>query len=479
MKYLKHKFGILAYILAFVSFLSPVSVVHSQKLSSAQEIAADTVQSSVTEETEKYLDIQIVTSKSGVVAWLVEDHSIPVLSMQYVFRNAGAKNDPVDKQGLARLVANTMDEGSSNLDSHSFQKMLRDYAITLQFSASRDHFSGKLKTLSKNKHIAFNLLKNALTSPRFDKEPVDRMRFANKSRINASSSKPNWIVARIQNDVIFEGHPYAMNSGGTLSGLDSITRADLKDFHQTLGRNQLVIGVAGNITASELSVVLDEVFGTLPVVESNTLEAFDLKNSGETFVYEMDIPQTIVNIAQKGVRRSDDDYYAGKIMNFILGESGFGSRLMEEVREKRGLTYGIYSYFIEYEDTPVFHISTSTANQNVPELLELINAEIKDMKTQPISEEELREAQSYLIGSLPLSLTSTHAIADVLTALQLEELPVNYLDMRADKLRTVSIADVQVAAQRILDEASFTSVLVGAPEGVDNFKTVTTLPNVE
>lgn len=456
-------------------FISPVGVSYAEAPSETKT----KIESEKPEEQRSYLDIQTVTSQSGISAWLVEDHSIPVISISYAFEGAGAKNDPADKQGLARLASNTMDEGSSHLDSLTFQKMLRDYSISLSFSASRDHFTGKLKTLTRNKDIAFDLLKNALLSPRFDDDAVQRMRASNQSRIKASSTDPNWIAARIQNDVIFEGHPYALNSGGTISSLESITKQDLQNFHKTLGKNNLVIGVTGDITAEELAIMLDDVFGEMPVVEDENSDDLSLQNQGKTYLYEKEIPQTVIEIAQKGVRQSDEDYYAAKVMNFILGESGFGSRLMEEIREKRGLTYGIYSYYREYEDTTVFHISTSTANENVSEMLELINAEIDKIKTAPVETTELKEAKSYLIGSLPLSLTSTDSVSSILLSMQMDDLPRDYLDTRAQSIEAVSEEDIQAAAERIFDEESFTTILVGMPEGMDNLEKVTKLPNVE
>lgn len=428
---------------------------------------------------DKYLNIQKVTSDSGITAWLVEDHSIPIISMNYAFRNAGAKNDPIDKQGLARLASNTMDEGASHLDSLTFQKMLRDHSISLSFSASRDHFQGRLKTLTQHKDIAFRLLHNALMQPRFDDDAVARMRAENQSRIRMSISDPEWIAARIQNDVIFSGHPYALNSGGTVSSLDNITKEDLHAFHKTLGKNTLIIGVTGDITAEELSSALDRVFGSMPDVPENEGRALTLQNAGKTYLYEKDIPQTVIEISQKGVRTSDEDYYAAKVMNFILGESGFGSRLMEEIREKRGLTYGIYSYFREYEHLPVFHISTSTANENVSEMISLSMAEIDKIKSTPVEETELSQAKSYLIGSLPLSLTSTDSISSILLSLQMDNLPMDYLDVRADKIEAVSAQDIQNVAQRLFHKDKMTTILVGKPEVMDNFEKVSTLPNVE
>lgn len=428
---------------------------------------------------DKYLDIQTVTTDGGITAWLVEDHSIPILAMTFAFTDAGAKNDTKDKQGLTRLASNTMDEGAGDILSQEFQKTLQDLSISLSFSAGRDHFTGNLRTLSQNQDKAFELLKLAVNTPRFDQEPLDRMRASNKSRVKASLADPRWLNARIQNDVLFEGHPYALNSGGTLTTLDGITSDDLRGFHKRLGQNNLVIAVAGAITAQELKQRLNDVFGALPMVEEHDKKTFEIKNSGKTYLHQKDIPQTVIEIAQKGINRSDEDYYAAKLMNFILGESGFGSRLMEEIREERGLTYGIYSYFRDYDETDIMHVSTSTVNESVPEMLGLIEAEWVKMKDQPVSETELKDAKAYTIGSLPLSLTSTGSIASILLSMQLDDLPIDYLDTRADKFNAITAQDIQKAAKRLLNEKSFTTVLVGNPAGIENTIEIKDIPNVE
>lgn len=227
---------------------------------------------------EKLLDIQVVKSSGGLTAWLIEDHSVPVVSLEASFRGAGAAGDPADKQGLARMASNTMDEGAGSLDSQAFQGELRNKAIDLHFSAGRDHFGASLKTLSKNKARAFELLKLAVTQPRFDNEAIGRMREANLGRIRSSLADPQWMAARLLNDKAFAGHPYAMNSGGTLSSLQNITSADLKGFHTSrIGKNNLVVAVAGDITPEDLAITLDDVFGGLPEVEIAVPEDFPYK----------------------------------------------------------------------------------------------------------------------------------------------------------------------------------------------------------
>lgn len=426
------------------------------------------------------LDIQEVVSANGIRAWLVEDHNIPVIALSFAFKDAGAAQDPADKQGLARMVSNTMDEGAGELNSQAFQKELQDLSISLSFNASRDSFGGGVKTLTKNKDRAFELLELALTKPRFDQEAIERMRQSNQSRIRTSISDPDWIAARLMNDIAFAGHPYALNSGGTLTSLEAISADDLRTFHATkLGRNNLVVSVAGDISAQELKTLLDDVFGGLPEVTLPAVADFQIKNTGSLHLHKKDIPQSVVEIMLPGINRMDPDYQIAQVMNFVLGSSGFGSRLTEEIREKRGLTYGIYSSFQGFTHLDAMSVSTSTKNESVGEMLSLIRSVFEKLRDEPISEEELSDAKAYLIGSLPLALTSTEKISDLLLSLQVDDLPIDYLDQREAKIRATSIEDVQRVAQRLLKPDDFLSVIVGQPEGLSGANIIETLPNVE
>jgi zinc protease len=427
------------------------------------------------------LNIREVKSASGISAWLVEDHNLPVISMAFAFHGAGAALDPVDKQGLSTLASNTFDEGAGDYDSQAFQKALSDHSIGLSFGASRDDFTGSLKTLKRHEDLAFKLLNLALTQPRFDADAVDRMRASNIARVRNAVGDPNWVAARILNDTAYNGHPYAMNSGGTLTTLTAITPDDLKNFAKTrLSRDSLVITVAGDITPAELKKRLDEVFGALPAKNNlPPVAALTIQGAGQHVHFNMDIPQTMIEIIQPGIGRDDPDYYAAAIMDFILGGSGFGSRLMEEVREKRGLTYGIYSSFTMMDHVKGYGAATSTRNETAAEVLGLIKAEWKKIGEAPPAAEEVAAAQNYLIGSLPLSLSSTDSIAGILLGLRLEDLPINYLDSRAAKINAVTAEDVQRVAKRLLTPDALTVITVGKPVNMTPTKTLDSLPHVD
>lgn len=430
---------------------------------------------------DKLLDIQEVTSPGGIKAWFVEDHSVPVIAMEFGFRGAGGALDPADKQGLSRMLSNTLDEGAGELDSQAFQKELRDLSISLGFGSDRDDFSGSLKTLTQNKKRAFELAALALTKPRFDEDPVRRMREANQSRVRSSLTDPDWLTARIMNDRAFEGHVYAQNSGGSLSSLEKIGAEDLRAFHKAnIGKNNLVVAVAGDMTKEELATTLDQVFGGLPTITPPASAAdLTLQNAGKVFSFKQEIPQTIVEMMQPGIDRHHPDYQLAQVMNFILGSSGFGSRLTEEIREKRGLTYGIYSYFLDMKHFDGLQVSTSTENKNTAEIISLVKTEWEKMKTEPVTEQELADAKSYLIGSLPLSLSSTNDIAGLLLSLQMDDMPIDYLEQREAKIKGATAADVQRVAKTLLDSGKMITVLTGNPENIPGVIPIVKVPNVD
>jgi zinc protease len=430
---------------------------------------------------DKFLDIQEIKSPSGISAWLVEDHSMPIISLQFAFRGAGAAQEPLEKQGLSRLLSNTLDEGAGDLDSQAFQKTLTDHSISLGFGSGRDDFTGSLRTLTRHKDTAFQLLQLALTKPRFDPEAIERMRAANIARIQSSLSDPEWIAARIMNDLAFAGHPYAQNSGGTLTSLKTLNADDLKKFAATkLAKDNLLVGVAGDITSEELKTILDQIFGSLPDA-ANVAPIQDIKvqHGGSVNVMEKDIPQTVISIMQNGIARKDPDYYAAQVMDFIYGGSGFGSRLTEEVREKRGLVYGIDSGLDMMDHAKLYSVSSATKNESVAEVLSLVQQEAHKMRNKPVSEKELKDAKAYLTGALPLTLTSTDRIAGTVLSLRTQDLPIDTLDTRNAAIEKVTIADIQRVAQRLLEPDNLTVVLVGKPANIKDAKIVTTLPNVE
>lgn len=430
---------------------------------------------------DKFLPIKEIKTPGGISVWVVEDKSLPVIALQFMFRDSGTANDPAELQGLARMLSNTMDEGAGDLDSQSFQKQLADHSITLFFNASRDAFGGNVKTLTRHQDKAFELLALAINEPRFDEEPVARMRDGNLSRIRSSLSNPEWMAARLMNDKAHEDHPYGKNSGGTISSIGRITPDNLRDFKKTyLTRDRLLIAAAGDINPATLGVAIDKAFGKLPATSGAAAIAdTHVTNGGKVFVYEQAIPQTILQATLPAFDRKDKDYYALQMMNYIYGGAGFGSRLMDTAREKRGLTYGIYSSVQDYRHVDVMNISTSTKNESAKEMLAIIRDEMTRMQKEPVSAKELEDAKSFIIGSMPLALSSTDAIAEMVLGLRADDLPIDYLDRFADYMRAVTADDIQRVAGRVLKADTMTTVLVGKPVNIEQAEIVKELPNVQ
>lgn len=415
----------------------------------------------------KTLDVQVIKSKSGIEAWLVEDKTVPVISINFSF-DGGLVYDPEDKPGVARLVSILLDEGAGEMDSQTFQEKLENNAISLSFSPGRDAFNGQLKTLRDNKDLAFQLLNLALTKPRFDRDAIERMKNANISEIKQNMGDPNWLVARSFNGMLFEGHFYAQPGNGHLDSMSRITRNDLIAYTEDqFARNVLKVSIAGDISKEEAEEALDAIFESLPsTAASFSGDPVELKYPGKTILLPLNTPQTFVIVGEQGLPRTDKDWHAAMVMNYILGGGAFDSRLMKEIREKRGLTYGIYSSVSNMKYVDLIQASMSTSNDKAEEAINILKKEWTQMAETGPTEEEVRDAKDYLTGSLLLELTSTGDISGALNSFQQDGLSHDYINQRNGLIKSISTADVKRAAKRILTIDKLTTILVGQPRNI-------------
>ncbi len=424
----------------------------------------------------KYADafeIKQVTSNSGITAWLVEDHKNPLITMQFMVRS-GSSIDPKTKTGLAYLVSGLLDEGAGDLDSKSFQATLEKNSIALSFNARMDSFSGTLSTLTETKEEAFLLLASAIKEPRFDPEPTLRVKSQIAASLRASKENPNNIAGKLWWQLAFPSHAYGRPKKGTPETLASITREDMKDYvNKNLIKDNISISVVGDITTGELSAVLDDIFGDLPSSSSrNELRNTRVKNSGETVIVERDIPQSVVIFGHDGIKRDDADWYAATILFEILA-GGFGSRLTEEIREKRGLTYGVAAYPLPLDKAGVIVGSVSTVNGRVAESIRLIRDIWRRFGEEGPTIEEIQNAKDYINGSFSLRFTNSKTIVGVLNALQRFDLGKNYIEERPNLIEKVTPEDLKRVAKRIFKAESLTFVIVGNPV---NIKATMSLP---
>ena len=408
-----------------------------------------------------------VKSPGGIEAWLVSEPSIPMLSMEVVWRG-GSALDPMGREGLAEVAAAVLDEGAGEYDSQAFQTRLDDRAIELRFSADRDFFRANIRTLSEHRGEALRLLNLAMTAPRFDAEPLERIRRQIQVRITRNADDPDAIAGRTWYSTAFPNHPYGRRPDGSGQSIAAIAAADLRGFAaRRLARDNMVVGVVGDISAADLGPLLDSTFGALPAKsEPVAVPAREPAARKDPLVVQKNIPQSVVIFGGPGIRRDDPDWYAAFILNYVLGGGGFASRLTEEVREKRGLAYSVHSYLQPMESSALHMGGVATRNDRVAESLDLIRAEYRRLREKGLTAEELANAKNFLTGSFPLRLSSNARIAGMLVQIQLQNLGIDYIERYASYIESVTLEQVNRVARRHFDPDKLLIVVVGQPHGL-------------
>ncbi|HWL68581.1 MAG TPA: pitrilysin family protein [Geminicoccus sp.] len=410
--------------------------------------------------------VQEVTTAGGIRAFLVTERAVPFLSLGFHFRG-GARLDPPDGEGLAAFAGAVIDEGAGPYDSQAYRRELEDNVIRLGFDVDRTGFSGHLKTLTATRDHAFELLRLALVEARLDEEPVERVRAQLQADLARRAKEPNAQARRHFFKGMFGSHPYGRSIRGTPETVAGFSADDVRRYvSQNLRRDDLVVGVCGDIDAQTLAPLLDHVFGGLPAGSVWTREQ-DVPLAGPGLaIVEMDNPQTVAMFGHGGIARHDPEYHAAYIANHILAGGGFSSRLMEEVREKRGLAYGVSASLVELEGAPLWLGQVATSNDRVAQSLEIIAEEAGKLARGMLESPELEDARTYLTGSFPLRLTSNDQVAGMLTGMLMLGLGADFLERRNQLIEAVTLADVQAAAARLLHPEAMRVVAVGRPQGL-------------
>lgn len=416
-------------------------------------------------------EIQRVVSEKGIEAWLVEEHSVPLIAMQFAFVG-GAREEPDGKAGLAKLVSSTLDEGAGDLDSRAFQGKLEELSIQLSFNAGRDAFYGTLKTLTRNKETAFDLMHLALNQPRFDEPAVERIRAQIITGLRQKKQDPGDIANETFFKLAFGNHPYGRPTDGTVETVSAITTDDLRAFaDRMLTRDRLKVAVVGDIDAESLKQVLDDIFAPLPATgERVKIAQASIAPGPVRRIIDMNIPQAVIRFGHQGIARKDDDFIAAYIVNHILGGGSFSSRLYTEVREKRGLAYSVYTYLYPLDHAALMLGGVATQNERAAESLQIIEAELRRLAEEGPTAEELAHAKSYLTGSYALRFDTSDKIARQLLAIQLEDLGIDYINTRNARIEAVTIGDVKRVAGRLLEPGNLLTTVVGRPKGLEEIK---------
>jgi zinc protease len=418
------------------------------------------------------MNIERLVSPGGIEAWLVSDHTLPLIAVEFAFLGS-ANQDPLDKPGVASMATSLLDEGAGPYDANTFHDRLERKAIELSFHTGRDYMRGSLRTLVENRDEAFDALRLALSEPRFDAAAVERERAQTMARLRRETLNPNDMASRNWWATAFPGHPYGLPVNGTLESVPTITIDDLKSYtRRALARDNVKIAIVGDIDAETAGKLIDRTFGALP-------EKADLKpvapavpqGLGRRIVIPLDVPQAVVNYGRLGIARSDPDFMAAYIVNHILGGGAFSSRLYAEVREKRGLAYGISDSLVWLNHTALLLGHTATRADATGQTIEIIEREIRRLAEEGPTEAEFVKAKTYLKGAFALGLDTSNRIASQLVQMQIDNLGIDYIERRGALINAVTLADAKRVAKRLLDGGMLITV-VGRPEGVSSSESV-------
>ena len=409
--------------------------------------------------------IQRLISPGGIEAWFVQDSTVPLIAMEYAFVG-GSAQDPADKPGVSNMVASLLDEGAGDLDSKMFHERLDRRAIELSFSVTRDYFRGSLRMLKETHDEAFDLLRLALTSARFESDDVERIRSQVISGLRRETSNPGSLASRKFLETAFGDHPYGRPSNGTLTSVPKIEAADLKEYvRRVLAKDKLRIAVVGDIDAAEMGRLLDKTFGALPARgELVPVADVEAAKPPQRFFIPLDVPQTVVAFGGPGIKRHDPDFMAAFVVNHILGGGTLSSRLYREVREKRGLAYLIAESVIWMNHSALFIGNTATRSDRAGETVDAINKEIRRIADDGPSQKDLDEAKSYLKGSQMLMLDTSSKLASGLLQYQLDGLGIDYIEKRNGYVDAVTLDDAKRAAKRLWAQGLLTVVVGRAPQ---------------
>lgn len=408
------------------------------------------------------IDIQEIETDLGLKVLLVEDNTLPIVTMSFAFRG-GATQDEPEKSGALNLMSALLDEGAGPYDADAFQNRLEDLATSISFNAGRDYLFGSMRTLSPHVGDAFEMLRLAIYEPHFDEKPLNRIRDQILAGIRSEKNNPNALASKAMRELIYPvGHAYRRTVRGTEMSVSSLSADDLRAIKtRVMGWDNLIISFVGDISPEDLKTRLDALFGDLPATAD--LRKMDVVEPvlGETTALDIERPQTRFTFVGKGVARHDPDYIPAYLVNQILGGSGLTSRLSNEVREKRGLAYGISTGLSNSVLSSLFTGSVATRTDFADETLKVLKKELKRMADEGPTEEELALAKSYTIGVYALNFDGSSSIANTLTGLQIQNLPADYIKTRANKINSVTLEQAKSAAKRLLGDDSYSFVRLG------------------
>jgi len=408
------------------------------------------------------VDVKIVPAAKGEEVWFVEDHTVPIIAMSAAIP-AGSAYDPTGKDGLSALAAALLDEGAGKMDSQAYHAALDAKAIQLSVSPSRDYAVIRLVTLAENAKEAFQLLGLAIAHARFDQDAIQRTRAQMIESIKQDEQDPPTVAGKEFTRLFFVGHPYGHPVNGSLTTLPAITQNDLRQFAKTHWvRGGMKIAVSGDVDEATLKSLLGAAFDAIPATRPAPPPNVTRLGTPGVHVVPLPVPQPTIEFGLPGILRSDKDFIPAYVANYILGGGGFSSQLMKEVREKRGLTYGIDTDLNTYSKAGLFVGQVATKKESVKQTIDVVRQVMANFVDKGAAAADLADAKTYLTGSFPLAFDSNTGIAAQLNAFQRVGLAPDYILKRNDMIDAVTLDDIKRVAKRLFNPAKMTVVVGGS-----------------
>lgn len=415
--------------------------------------------------------ITVETASLGhkVEAWYAANDAVPVVDVVLSFERAGSTSDPEGKEGRAQFSAAMLSEGAGDLDALAFTRALEEKAITIEAAAYGDRMLVHVHALRDAAPRAGELLALALTKPRFNEPDVARIRTSLLSRLRSLQENPDYVAERAFDEHAFAGHPYARTPDGTAASIGAITVPDMRDYlGSRLTRSSLLVVASGDVDASLLKSMLAPLVDALPEgkAEEAPVAAIAMQGAGTSVEVARDLPQSVVVFGAQGVERHDKRFYAVYLLNEILGGNGLVSRLADDVRQKKGLVYGVSSDLDLRRGSALLRGQLASRASSAAEAIQAVKATLADMHAHGVSEQQCSEARTYVLGSFPLQLDSSNSVDTALLMMRIYDLGRDYLSQREHYFRAVRCVDINEAAKELLDPARFFYVTVGRPQAV-------------
>lgn len=410
--------------------------------------------------------VQRVVSPGGIEAWLVSDATVPMIVLRAYWRG-GSAIEPEAAIGVTNAMADMLTEGAGGLDSQAFKRRLEELNMGLSFSATWDGVGMSMTTLSENRDAAFEMARMALIEPRFDAAPLERLRRQWLVGIRQRDTNPSYLAGLAMDNALYPDHPYARRT--SRETVAAITPAGMRErLRLLLTRDRLQITVVGDIDAETLGRLLDQTFGALPATSTlPVLAPAQLRPATPMIVRTLPQPQSLIVFAAPGIQDEDPDWVPLAVANYILGGGSFSSRLMTEVRERRGLVYGINTSPSLRDQVALIRGSAQTENGDVGQAITIVRGEMARLVRDGATQQEVDDAITYLTGSFPLDLDSNVKIASVVHGYQVAGRGIDYINRRNDLIRAVTLEDVNRVIRRLFAPENFTFVVVGEPVGVE------------